>query len=69
MGKNLSPDIYSLNSFIYLKKMPAQIEVPAQSAWVVEYTTTSLQDPPNDCSRYDTKPSDGEGPVLDLWGM
>ena len=24
---------------------------------------------PNECSKYDTEPSDGEVPVLELWGM
>ena len=24
---------------------------------------------PNECPRYDTKQSDGEAPILELWGM
>ena len=43
----------------------------AQSAGPVEYTDCrGVRPPPNDCPGYDTKQSDGEGPVmLGLWGI
>ena len=43
----------------------------AHLARTVEYTNciSAGPPPPNKCSGYDTKPSDGEAPVLELWGM
>ena len=45
----------------------------AQSAEAIEYTdyiSAEGQDPPQRVSRYDTKQSDAEAPVmLELWGM
>ena len=42
-----------------------------QSAGAVEYINCTSANPlPNECLGYDTKQSDGEGPViLKLWGM
>ena len=44
----------------------------AQSAGAVENDDCILaesKNPLNKCPRYDTKPSDGEAPVLELWEM
>ena len=46
-------------------KQPNQLEA-------VEYTnciSAEGEDSPNKCPGCDTKPSDGEAPVLELWGM
>ena len=47
--------------------------MPAQLAGAIEYDdsiSAELLDPlPNECFEYNTKPSDGEAPVLRLWGM
>ena len=41
-------------------------------AGAVEYTdciSVERQDPHNKCPGYDIKPSDGEAPALEIWGM
>ena len=45
--------------------------ISAQSVRAAEYMITSLQrgkNPTNNCPGFDTKPSDDEVPVLELWG-
>ena len=44
---------------------------PAQSVMAVEYADCIFVRHllPNKCPGYDTKPSDGEVPVLELWGI
>ena len=42
------------------------------SAHLVEYADsicTKWSNSPSKCRGYDTKPSDGKAPVLELWGM
>ena len=44
----------------------------AQSTGAVEYTDSISAEGynfPSECPGYDTKKSDGEAPVLELWGM
>ena len=46
--------------------------ISSHSAEAVEYTnciSAEEQDSPNECPGYDIKPSDGEAPALDIWGM
>ena len=49
-----------------------QIILTTHSAWAIEYAnciSTEGLDPANEYSGYDTKLSDSETPVLELWGM
>ena len=58
-----------------MKKLPKKWQTikRQQPNWgVVEYTdcfSAEGQDSPNACPGYDIKQSDGEGLVLELWGM
>ena len=70
---NIGSELFGLLRFIWFAKWLQIGCILAQSAGVVEYTACIYAeglDCPNDCPRYDTKPSDGEVTVkLEVWGM
>ena len=57
--------LYSLD-FILLTCSISDI---AQSAGAIASLQRGKTPPPNECSRYNTKSSEGEAPVLELWGV
>ena len=64
-------EIKYIHTYIYIY-IYIYTHTPAQSPGAVKYIdciSAEELNSPNRCPGYDVKPSDGEAPVLELWGM